>query len=311
MRRDAHSRVLQFASYSFDMSVDDILMTLMVGGCVCVVSDEDRVSDISIPVRRMNINCAHLTPSYVDTQNAESLAGLQVLCVLGEAMTTSNIKSFAERLTLINTYGPSEAAVVTTVTPRVVPNSDPADIGFAIGSRVWIVDPNDHNQLSPIGAPGELLIEGPILARGYLHDEIKTNAAFITDPLWTKLFTDDTDNIKPRRFYKTGDVVQYCQDGSVKFLGRKDSQVKVRYVLIHSLLPYCAEKNKTNKIFFFKQRPSCRAWRNRVPPEPIPTTRLRSDGRLGETDRWKRCCNPSCLCVLFCSRGNSVRSSPH
>jgi non-ribosomal peptide synthetase component F len=228
MQRDARSRVLQFASYSFDMSVDDILMTLMVGGCICVVSDEDRVDDISIAVRRMNINCAHLTPSYVDTQNPESLAQLQVLCVLGEAMTTSNIKSFSERLTLINTYGPSEAAVVTTVTPQVMPETDPANIGFAIGSRVWIVDPNDHNRLSPIGAPGELLIEGPILARGYLNDEVKTNAAFITDPLWTRWFTDEFTNIESRRFYKTGDVVQYCQDGSVKFLGRKDSQVKVR-----------------------------------------------------------------------------------
>jgi amino acid adenylation domain-containing protein len=228
MQRDSRSRVLQFASYSFDMSVDDILMTLMVGGCICVVSDDDRIGDISIPIRRMNINCAHLTPSYVDTQTPESLHGLEVLCVLGEAMTTSNIKSFAQKLTLINTYGPSEAAVVTTVTPRVTSTTDPANIGSAIGSRVWIVDASDHNRLSPIGAPGELLIEGPILARGYLHDEIKTNAAFITDPSWIQYFPDNLSTSEPRRFYKTGDVVQYCHDGTIKFLGRKDSQVKVR-----------------------------------------------------------------------------------
>lgn len=225
MKRDNKSRVLQFASYSFDMSVDDILLTLITGGCICVVSDQDRSGDIGNVIQQMNINAAHLTPSYVDALDPKSLESLDVLCLLGEAMTTSNVKSYADRVTLINTYGPSEAAVVTTVTPVIKQNDDPSNIGFALGSRVWVVDGQNHNMLAPIGVPGELLIEGPILARGYLNNKEKTDAAFIYNPEWTSTVPEVNPDAK---FYKTGDLVYYHQDGSVKFLGRKDTQVKLR-----------------------------------------------------------------------------------
>jgi len=58
------------------------------------------------------------------------------------------------------------------------------NIGRSIGSVSWVVDPNDYNKLLPIGCVGELLIEGPIVARGYLNDPQRTGKAFIEDPLW-------------------------------------------------------------------------------------------------------------------------------
>ena len=84
----------------------------------------------------------------------------------------------------------------------------------------------DHNKLAPIGAIGELLLEGPLLARGYLKDEQKTRAAFIENPGWTKTIKSAGES-ESRRFYKTGDLVQYNTDGTIRYVERKDTQVKI------------------------------------------------------------------------------------
>jgi acyl-CoA synthetase (AMP-forming)/AMP-acid ligase II/aryl carrier-like protein len=94
---------------------------------------------------------------------------------------------------------------------------------------MWIVDPNDHEILLPVGAVGELLVEGPIVGQGYLDDPEKTAAAFIEDPAW---LTKGHKNYAGRRgrLYKTGDLGKYDPDGSggIIFAGRKDTQVKLR-----------------------------------------------------------------------------------
>ena len=103
-------------------------------------------------------------------------------------------------------------------------NSDPANIGGPIGARVWIVDPENYEMLVPVGAVGELLIEGRIVARGYLDDEEMTAAQFITEPSWLP----QEPTAKGRRLYKTGDLMHYNYDGTMTFVDRKDLQVKIR-----------------------------------------------------------------------------------
>lgn len=73
-------------------------------------------------------------------------------------------------------------------------------LGAPLSSCFWVVDPKDYNHLVPIGAPGELLIEGPLLARGYLNDIEKTNKSFISDPDFLKRY----DLGSGRRMYRTG-----------------------------------------------------------------------------------------------------------
>ncbi|EFQ87557.1 hypothetical protein PTT_16905 [Pyrenophora teres f. teres 0-1] len=91
----------------------------------------------------------------------------------------------------------------------------------------WVVDPKNYQKLAPLGSIGELLVEGPILARGYLNDVEKTETAFINDPAW--LLEGHGDHAGRRgRLYKTGDLVRYNSDGNLVYLGRKDSQIKVR-----------------------------------------------------------------------------------
>lgn len=219
------SRFLQFASYSFDTSVEDILTTLLVGGCICIPSEDERKCDIIGAISRMNVTVADLTPSYVGHIAPRDVPSLKTLILGGEPLTPKVIKTWANRLRLINAYGTTECCITNLVNSEVSPETSPMNIGSAVGCIIWIVDEKDHNRLAPIGTIGELLIEGPALARGYLNDESKTSAAFIENPVWAR---KSNDSYRPRRLYKTGDLVQYNADGTVNYLGRKDSQVKIR-----------------------------------------------------------------------------------
>lgn len=94
----------------------------------------------------------------------------------------------------------------------------PSNIGKGNACRLWVVEAADHNTLTPVGCVGELLIEGPNVARGYINEPEKTKAAFIEGPIWLK----DSSH----RLYKTGDLVRYDSDGTLVICGRKDNQVK-------------------------------------------------------------------------------------
>ena len=122
--------------------------------------------------------------------------------------------------------GPTEATISCSANVDVSRKRDPLNIGLAFSScRLWIVDPKDPNKLSPIGASGELAIEGPILAREYLNDSKKTKAAFFSTPAWMEQMTEN--NSDDQRLYLTGDLVRYSPDGSLIYISRKDDQVKV------------------------------------------------------------------------------------
>ena len=89
-----------------------------------------------------------------------------------------------------------------------------------------MVDPEDHNRLVPIGSPGELVLQGPIVARGYLNNPAKTSEVFLdVAPDYVKRVPWADQSF---RLYKTGDLVRHNSDGSINFIGRKDKQVKLR-----------------------------------------------------------------------------------
>ncbi|GKZ38792.1 nonribosomal peptide synthase, partial [Aspergillus brasiliensis] len=221
------SRVLQFAAHTFDASLVEILTTLLQGGCVCIPSEEERLSDIVKVINEMNVNHAILTPSFVEFVDSSQVPGLETLILAGEAMSQGQLVTWSSALHLINAYGPTESSVAAVVNDKVTPSSDCRDIGLPVGVRCWVVDPSDHDQLVPVGCPGELLLEGPTLARCYLNNPQKTSEAFIHNPAWMRRdgMIDDKDD--KRRVYKTGDLVRYNSDyGSLTYIGRKDTQVK-------------------------------------------------------------------------------------
>ncbi|KFY79912.1 hypothetical protein V499_01170 [Pseudogymnoascus sp. VKM F-103] len=219
---NSESRVMQFAAYSYDVSMGEILTTLMQGGCVCVPSEEDRMSRLATSINALKANWIFLTPTVAGFLQPDEVPGLKVLVLGGEHATADNIKTWSEVLHLINSYGPAECAIWCACTTGLSLDADPASLGKSVGASIWITDATDPNKLAPIGCVGELLVEGPTLAREYLNDVKKTAAAFIENPEWSN------DGLgRRRRMYRTGDLVRYGSNGNILFVGRRDTQVKL------------------------------------------------------------------------------------
>ncbi len=226
MGMQSSSRVLQFASYTFDASVMEILSTLLLGGCVCIPDDKTRLNDVAKSINDLDVNWALLTPSFAKLLSPSTVPGLKVLVLGGEAMSQSDVLTWADRTRLVNAYGPSEAAVVAAVNRHVTASSKFSSIGTAVGSRCFIVNQHNHNELVPVGAAGELVVQGPILASGYLKEKAKTEAAFVPGPAWLEKF--QVPGMRAySKIYKTGDLVRYAEDGSILYSGRKDNQTKL------------------------------------------------------------------------------------
>jgi amino acid adenylation domain-containing protein/non-ribosomal peptide synthase protein (TIGR01720 family) len=225
LQMNSKTRALQFASLSFDAAVMEIFTTLTVGGCVCVPSEEQRLQDLPAAICQMKVSWALLTSSVANLIDPVSVPSLKVLVCGGEAMSPEVIAKWADKVHLINAYGPSEASVVAVVNPDVSKDS-PNNIGYGIQPTItWVVNPDDYNQLTPLGGVGELALGGPTLSRGYLGDATKTKAAFVDNPAWVEAFTSEVSG--SRRIHLTGDLVKYRPDGSIDFIGRKDNQVKL------------------------------------------------------------------------------------
>ena len=215
-------RVFEFASYSFDVAVHNALATLVSGATLCVPSDIDRVQDPAGAMAAMGVTLANLTPSVGRLIDPSRVPNLQTLIFLGEALGRHDAQRWWGKTRIVNTYGPAECTPISTIDYAVRNPSDVSEIaiGIGVGAITWVVDPENHDILLPPYSIGELLIEGPLVGWGYLDDHEKTDSAFITSPSWLREY-------RQSRLYKTGDLVQYRADGSLRFIGRKDAQVKI------------------------------------------------------------------------------------
>jgi non-ribosomal peptide synthase protein (TIGR01720 family) len=140
----------------------------------------------------------------------------------GEALTRDNVAVWAGKVKLSNSYGVAECAIRSVFRQDITPETDFTNCGSAVGCCVWIANPQNYEELTPIGGVGELLIEGPTVARCYLGDPKKTNHAFVSPSWLERLFPE-----RKCRVYRTGDLVKYASDGTIRFVGRSDSQVKI------------------------------------------------------------------------------------
>ena len=218
------TRAFHFASLTFDAAVMEVWGALIFGGCVCIPSEEERLNHVSGAMNRMNITWAFCTPSVASIIEPLSVPSLKTLVCGGEMLAAEVISKWCQRVTLINGYGPTESSVFATLNTQISKFTEAACIGRGIRSTgTWVVDPDNHDRLMPIGAVGELCLSGRPLAREYLKRPEKTAAEFIKNPKWASEFPGTSAN----RIYKTGDLVRYYPDGSIEFFGRKDHQVKL------------------------------------------------------------------------------------
>ncbi|PLN76265.1 acetyl-CoA synthetase-like protein [Aspergillus taichungensis] len=220
------SRVLHHSSFAFDMSIYEIFTTMAGGGCVCIPSQFDKDNDLAAYINRARLNCAFFTPSSIQILRPSEVPMLRTVVLAGENVTKTVADPWTKERTLINGYGPAEATIcgVATISED---GWKPGVIGRIVGGIGWVTKPSDPSKLAAIGAVGELLVEGSILARGYLNRPEAEAAAFLHWPKWRVRMHGDTDGTD-QRLYRTGDLVQYDHDGSLRYIGRKDTQVKLR-----------------------------------------------------------------------------------
>lgn len=217
---DAHSRCTLLASIGFDAAVWELWSTLLSGACAVSVSDTVRAT----PHLFAALLCEQrITHCFVPTGLIEAMSTadvfaskhLRVVLCGGDKLQRHCLPAQSQAR-LVNCYGPTEAAVVST--SYEMPRAGAALIGKPI-TNVQAYVLNDALQLQPIGVIGELYIGGAGLARGYLNAAELTRAHFIRDP-----FSADAS----ARLYRTGDYVRMLADGNLEFIGRRDQQVKLR-----------------------------------------------------------------------------------
>ncbi|WP_459209686.1 non-ribosomal peptide synthase/polyketide synthase [Aquimarina rhabdastrellae] len=220
------SIILQKTTYTFDVSVWELTMPLIVG-CKMVFALPEGHKDpeyLQELIQQEQGSIMHFVPSmlsvFLEDIDAEKCKTLQHVICSGEALTSSMVRSFREHLPWVklhNLYGPTEAAIdVTAIDVTTIDVEKHVSIGYPVANtQIYIL--NETLQSQPIGVAGELCIGGIQVARGYLNREDLTADKFIENPF-----------VKGERLYKTGDLASWERDGSITYIGRKDNQVKIR-----------------------------------------------------------------------------------
>jgi len=213
------SRILQFASFSFDVSVGEVVMALVSGATLVLAQRSSLIPGSALIelCKSCAITTVALPPTVLAVLPAEEFPALQTIIATGEACSTNIVARWAPGRRFFNAYGPTEATVWATVA-LCSDGSQKPPIGRSIANtKIYILDA--QNQPVPIGVPGELHIGGVGLARGYLNRPDLTDEKFIPNP-----FSDSPSE----HLYKTGDLARYLPDGNIEFFSRIDNQVKIR-----------------------------------------------------------------------------------
>ncbi|RAH75046.1 acetyl-CoA synthetase-like protein [Aspergillus aculeatinus CBS 121060] len=205
------SRFLQFVPWTFDISIMDVFASLTTGATLCLGGKEFLLSNFHSILSRMKITHILISPTMMSLLTPEQAPALKVLSSSGESMTTKVRDVWAERVTVLNAFGPTETCIYSLVS-RVRRDLEPNNIGTpTTGNTAFIV--TEELGLCPVGTIGQLAIGGVQLSRGYLNRP-EENRAFVDHPLLG-------------RVYLTGDYAIRNHDQSITYLGRMDTQTKI------------------------------------------------------------------------------------
>ncbi|WP_268626173.1 non-ribosomal peptide synthetase [Paenibacillus alvei] len=224
-------RLLQLASFSFDVFVGDIARTLYNGGTMVIVPKDDRIDPSRLHhwMERERVTIFESTPAlivpfleYVHEQQLD-MSGMELLITSSDSCSVADYRILQERFgslfRIINAYGVTEAAIDSSFYDEELaklPQTGHVPIGKAwLNAKFYIVDA--HMNPVPVGVLGELVIGGVGVARGYLNRPELTEEKFVDSPF-----------AAGERLYRTGDLARWMEDGNVDFIGRIDNQAKIR-----------------------------------------------------------------------------------
>ncbi|UHA72708.1 non-ribosomal peptide synthetase [Paenibacillus sp. 481] len=220
-------RVLQFTTLSFDVCYQEIFSTLLCGGELHIIDNEQKrdVQQLIAFVKQRNIRTLFIPTSFLkfmasEQQYIEPLAKcVDHIITAGEQLVVTKLLHdtlIKYNVELHNHYGPSETHVVTMYTIDRNQFEEVPSIGKPISmTEIFIL--NENGQIQPIGVIGELYITGVSLARGYHNQAELTQQKFVQLPV-----------ASDRLMYRTGDLVRWLPNGMLEYMGRTDHQVKIR-----------------------------------------------------------------------------------
>ena len=225
-----------YTSVSFDLTITSIFSPLISENKVRVYKNEDISSLIEKVFSLDNNNVIKVTPAHLTLlkELPQINKSIKKIIVGGdelkEELANNTMELFADKVEIINEYGPTEGTVgcIAHKYEKDKNYGGSVLIGKPINNfKVYIL--NEKNNMVPIGMVGEIVISGDGVARGYLNNEKLTSEKFLENP-----FKND------EKIYKTGDLGKWTLEGNIEYLGRKDDQVKIR--------GYRIELGEINKI---------------------------------------------------------------
>lgn len=213
--------ILAITNITFDISVLEMLCSLMAGITVVIagdneVNDFEKIGEI---IRQKEINVLQLTPSRLSLLlkhiGTGFMSGIRVLLVGGESMPEElfhTLKGF-KQTRIFNVYGPTETCIWSTADEI---KDDTITIGKPLmGEQIFIV--GNNNTVQPVNIPGEICIAGTGVGKGYYGNDELTREKFFND-----------ERLSPELIYRTGDIGRWLYDGRIEYIGRADNQVKLR-----------------------------------------------------------------------------------
>ncbi|MDW3192241.1 MAG: amino acid adenylation domain-containing protein [Cytophagales bacterium] len=222
-------RYLLKTNYTFDVSMTELMGWFVGGGSLVLLPQggESDMDELIHTIDKHEVTHLNFSPSVfsvftdrLKVKGIDSVSSLRYIFLAGEALQLSQVERFNNLGTAVkleNLYGPTEGTVYSTAFSlsnlngrQVVPIGKPLD-----NVRMLILD--SYGQLQPRGVVGELCIGGQGLAVGYMNREELTEEKFIPDPYHVG-----------ERLYRTGDLASWEADGTIRFLGRQDDQIKIR-----------------------------------------------------------------------------------
>ncbi len=203
-------RILQFASFSFIQSLRQIWPTILSGACLVLCRNPLTFGDV---INQERVTKLVITASALGMLNPRSHPSLVGIQLGGEAVPMKLAKAWTPQVRFMVGLGPTELTAHALCHPNITTT-------MSIGTphdnvRVYIL--NASMQIQPMGCVGELCLAGENVARGYLNMPDVTAEKFIQNPFISKKET----------LYKTGDLAMRWSDGNIRFIGRRDDQVKI------------------------------------------------------------------------------------
>jgi amino acid adenylation domain-containing protein len=243
------------ASISSDISIWQGLVAMLSGGKTIIIDDESLFDHLKFWtfLQSNAVMLAQFVPSFFESHlnmiesnksDLPLLTHLKFLILAGEEPSSKLINSCLELLpniVVVNAYGPSEASDIVTqhhFSTPIYPNINHLPIGRPI-TNVFIFVLDSEKRIQPFFVPGEIYVAGVAVGLGYWNNPEKNLSSFVDPPY---------QQVANQKWYRTGDIGRYLSDGSIEYMGRRDSQVKIRGFRVElEEIEYCLQSNENVK----------------------------------------------------------------